>query len=70
MGPYLAGVSIDNIMLMGRWASLKSVKVYLQLGVALSTAQVLSPQALAVIDAADLNLPRLVSSFCASREHE
>ena len=39
-------------------------------GAALSTAQVLSPQALAVIGAADLNLPRLVSSFCASREHE
>ena len=42
----------------------------LQLGAALSTARVLSPQALAVIGAADLNLPRLVSSFCASREHE
>jgi hypothetical protein len=70
VGAYLAGVSIDNIMLMGRRASLKSVKVYLQLGTALSTAQVLSPQALAVIGAADLNLPRLVSSFCASREHE
>jgi hypothetical protein len=32
VGAYLAGVSVDSIMLMGRWASLKSVKVCLQLG--------------------------------------